>query len=637
LKDADTPANGAYDLEFKLFDAATTPPGVQVGPTVDIEDVEISDGLFTVQLDFGDQFNGVDRWLEVAVRPGDSVAAHTVLSPRQWLTPVPYASGLILPYNGKISTAGPAFHIWNTSGDGVTGLCEGRDSVGVLGFVGGFGFDDSGASIGVKGLSQSQNGAGVWGVAQDDVGTNSGVYGVTHSNSGRGVYGYAYDSGYPGSGIGVLGEAESSTGIGVRGWAKSITGQNSGISGQSDSHDGRGVYGLTTSYKENPPPGACGVFGDATATFGYATGVHGQSASSIGRGLSGLASSLTGTNYGVFGQSDSASGTGVYGVASDDAGATFGVRGRSLSTGGRGVLGETTATTGFTYGVWGESASADGRGVIGKVTHSTGATRGVYGLTDSTAGLGVYGLATASTGAAHGVWGQTSSVDGAGLVGIAAATTGGNMAVYGETNSTSGTGVYVLCDANSGTTYGYYSKIDSASGYLFYGNGPGTDAVDFYVDANGDVRADGTYASPAADFAESLTADSSSATLEPGDVVVFGDKPGEVRRSDRASDSRVVGVYSTRPAFLGGCGDEEQEQSSARIPVALVGIVPVKVCHENGPIRIGDMLTSSSMPAHAMKALPRADGNYQVGTILGKAMEDWDGNTGRIQMLVLPR
>ena len=50
------------------------------------------DGLFTVELDFGsDVFNGDARWLEIGVRPGDSSGSFTTLSPRQELTPTPYA------------------------------------------------------------------------------------------------------------------------------------------------------------------------------------------------------------------------------------------------------------------------------------------------------------------------------------------------------------------------------------------------------------------------------------------------------------------------------------------------------------------------------------------------------------------
>ena len=90
LDEGGSPANGAFDLRFILFNADIG--GSQVGGIVALEDVPVTSGLFTVRLDFGDGvFTGDARWLEAAVRPGASTVAHTILSPRQPLTPTPYA------------------------------------------------------------------------------------------------------------------------------------------------------------------------------------------------------------------------------------------------------------------------------------------------------------------------------------------------------------------------------------------------------------------------------------------------------------------------------------------------------------------------------------------------------------------
>ena len=84
------PANGLYELRFQLFDNLTA--GSQVGGTIYAAPVPVRNGLFTVPLDFGGGvFNGDARWLEIGVRTNDSFAAHTVLVPRQNLTPQPYA------------------------------------------------------------------------------------------------------------------------------------------------------------------------------------------------------------------------------------------------------------------------------------------------------------------------------------------------------------------------------------------------------------------------------------------------------------------------------------------------------------------------------------------------------------------
>jgi len=93
LIDNGNPANGSYDIQFMLFDDAVA--GVQIGATVTRNDVVVSQGFFSVELDFGvGLFAGGARWLRIAVRPGSSTGAYTVLSPRQKLSPAPTAMSL---------------------------------------------------------------------------------------------------------------------------------------------------------------------------------------------------------------------------------------------------------------------------------------------------------------------------------------------------------------------------------------------------------------------------------------------------------------------------------------------------------------------------------------------------------------
>jgi hypothetical protein len=82
------PVNGNYDLTFSLFDAGTG-GNLLAGPLTNSA-TSLSNGLFTVTLDFGNQFSGAGRWLEIAART-NSGGAFTTLSPRQQLTPTPYA------------------------------------------------------------------------------------------------------------------------------------------------------------------------------------------------------------------------------------------------------------------------------------------------------------------------------------------------------------------------------------------------------------------------------------------------------------------------------------------------------------------------------------------------------------------
>ena len=75
-----------------------------MGPTVTQEDWFVSTGLFTVPLNFGSAFNGQNRFLEVAVRPGSSTGSYETVSGRHTLTPSPMALvGLTAPWTGVLS------------------------------------------------------------------------------------------------------------------------------------------------------------------------------------------------------------------------------------------------------------------------------------------------------------------------------------------------------------------------------------------------------------------------------------------------------------------------------------------------------------------------------------------------------
>ena len=170
--------------------------------------------------------------------------------------------------------------------------------------------------------------------------------------------------------------------------------------------------------------------------------------------------------------------------------------------------------------------------------------------------------------------------------------------------------------------------------------------VEFAVYGDGNVYADGSYTGPA-DFSEMIAVSTGAFSAEPGDVMVI-DAAGS-RSIVRASEPRsrlVAGIYSTRPGFVGserewdrpGVGDdggspaytlEAMANEFDEIPLAVVGIVPCKVSAENGPIRPGDLLVTSSMPGYAMR-----DADPVVGTVLGKALEEMPSGTGVIKVLV---
>ena len=88
LKDGFAPANGSYDLTFSLFGVSSG--GSAVGGPVTNSATGVTNGLFTVALDFGANFPGADRWLEIAVRT-NGAGAFSTLTPRQSITAAPYA------------------------------------------------------------------------------------------------------------------------------------------------------------------------------------------------------------------------------------------------------------------------------------------------------------------------------------------------------------------------------------------------------------------------------------------------------------------------------------------------------------------------------------------------------------------
>ena len=118
------------------------------------------------------------------------------------------------------------------------------------------------------------------------------------------------------------------------------------------------------------------------------------------------------------------------------------------------------------------------------------------------------------------------------------------------------------------------------------------------------------------------------AGLEPGDVLVIGED-GQLTRCNVANQSSVVGVYSTKPGFVGGGGDDTD--LTGKVPLAVIGVVPVKASAENGAIQPGDLLVTSATPGHAMKA----GADPAVGTVIGKALASLKSGTGVILMLVM--
>ncbi|CAG0959329.1 hypothetical protein PHYC_00635 [Phycisphaerales bacterium] len=108
LSTAGAPVSGVHDFRFALFDST----GAQIGSTLCADNTTVTDGRFTAQLDFGAAFTGLQRFLEVRVRPDTGLACSdlsgfTTLSPRHNLTATPYALYALSGAPGPQGPTGP--------------------------------------------------------------------------------------------------------------------------------------------------------------------------------------------------------------------------------------------------------------------------------------------------------------------------------------------------------------------------------------------------------------------------------------------------------------------------------------------------------------------------------------------------
>ena len=155
------------------------------------------------------------------------------------------------------------------------------------------------------------------------------------------------------------------------------------------------------------------------------------------------------------------------------------------------------------------------------------------------------------------------------------------------------------------------------------------------IDTIGDVFMSGTLSVAkdvvltGADCAEhfDLVAD---AQCEPGTVMAIS-TGGALDACTRAYDKKVAGIVSGAGSFRPGIVLDKRAGQDDRPAVALFGKVHCKVDAQFGPIEVGDMLTSSDTPGHAMKA---SDPARAFGAVVGKALGGLASGCGLIPVLI---
>ena len=254
-----------------------------------------------------------------------------------------------------------------------------------------------------------------------------------------------------------------------------------------------------------------------------------------------------------------------------------------------------------------------------QIEEQLGGAVGVIGTSGS--GVGVQGESTSNWGVGGtsqsqvGVMGRSTSNWGVG------GTSQSGAGVVGQ--STSNNGVAGTSQSGSGVT----AQSTSGSGLW----AKGTPAGHF----EGDVTVTGTTVTvhdiilSNADCAEEFDV-ASLVGAEPGTVMVIGDDE-TLHPSSEPYDRRVAGVVSGggdyKPALL----LDRRESSRLRSPVALVGKVCCKVDAEYEPVRVGDLLTTSPTPGHAMKA---CDQGRAFGAVIGKALRPLPAGQAMIPVLI---
>jgi hypothetical protein len=152
---------------------------------------------------------------------------------------------------------------------------------------------------------------------------------------------------------------------------------------------------------------------------------------------------------------------------------------------------------------------------------------------------------------------------------------------------------------------------------------------DGILHTKGDHIVDGDIQLAGADYAEDFDVIDAGAAA-PGTVMVLDDSGG-VRVSDRPYDRRVAGVVSGAGDYKPAIILDHSAARENRRPLALMGKVFCMVDASEAPISIGDLMTTSSTPGHAMKAL---DSTRAFGAVIGKALRALNDGCGLVPILV---
>jgi hypothetical protein len=329
----------------------------------------------------------------------------------------------------------------------------------------------------------------------------------------------------------------------------------------------------------------------------------------------------TNSSTGLAVRGDSTSGAGVFGrsLHSD------GIHGRSASPQNPGVSANNESTG---PGLFAESRGGE---AIQAQNHSDNAS--TITASNSGSGAGVFGHSSSGPG----VQGRTANLNAAvaGInesVGIGVLGESFGDGVQGRSKANANSGVAGFNDFGGNGVLG-----QSARGVGVFGRGSPAGHFEGNVEVTGNINCHQNstitcfdVSLTGGDCAEDFDVVDDDNGVEPGTVMVI-DNEGALQPSAKAYDRRVAGVISGAGECKPGIVLNKRPTSGNRKPVALVGRVYCKVDADYSPVDVGDLLTTSSTPGHAMKAV---DSLKAFGAVIGKALAPLREGLGLIPILV---
>ena len=260
----------------------------------------------------------------------------------------------------------------------------------------------------------------------------------------------------------------------------------------------------------------------------------------------------------------------------------------------------------------------------------------VSGLYNNPEGTQNFNWSVNSSGSPSSVLAVTASAPGAlGPIITLTNTSGGAKAACAVDFYTFDPGEGVGPDHQTGPSSRIQALDDGnfANDIVFLSNTPGAPnnllVERMRITSTGNVNVPGDVVLTGADCAEHFDVNSPEPP-EPGTVLVI-DEGGALTQSRDAYDKKVAGVVSGAGDYRHGILLDQRPGSEARVPVALVGKVYCKVDAQYSSIEVGDLLTTSTTPGHAMKA---AEPLKAFGSVIGKALKPLRNGKGLIPILI---